>query len=72
MENGVEEKEVIPNKYKGRGKKGLFCPFRQGNFCNENCGLFCIKLSSCVFHGINLNLQRLTEKLDEIKKINEK
>lgn len=62
-----EEKQVIASKFKGKGKKGLFCPFRQGNFCNENCGLFCVALSSCVYHGINFNLQKLTE---EITKLN--
>ena len=64
----MEEKDVIAKKYLGKGKKGRFCPYRQGNFCNENCGLFCEKLSSCVFHGINLNLQRLTEEIKELNK----
>ena len=64
-----EKKEIIPNKYRGKGKKGLFCPFRQGNFCNENCGLFCEGLSSCVLHGINLNLQLILEELKKDDKL---
>ena len=63
----VEEKQIIDNKYLGAGKKGRFCPFRTGNFCNENCGLYCIKLNSCVMHGINLNLQRMTEEITKLK-----
>lgn len=60
-----ENKEVIPTKYLGKGKTGRFCPFREKNFCNKNCGLFCEGLGSCVLHGLNLNLQLL---LEEIKK----
>lgn len=63
----MEEKEIIQNKYLGKGKTGRFCPFREKHFCNKNCGLFMEGLGSCVLHGINLNLQRLTEKIDEIK-----
>lgn len=61
--------EPIDNKFRGKGKQGLFCPFRTGHYCNANCGMYCIKLNSCVLHGINFNLQKLTE---EIKKQNKK
>jgi hypothetical protein len=61
------KKEEIPNKFRGKGKLGLYCPFRTGHYCNANCGMFCIKLSSCVFHGINLNLQKLIEAIDKKK-----
>ena len=62
------KKQIIANKYLGKGKKGRFCPFRQGNFCNENCGLFCDGLSMCVLHGINWNLQKLAEKENDKEK----
>lgn len=61
-------KEIIPEKFRGRGKMGLYCPFREKHYCNKNCGLFCVSLSSCVLHGINLNLQRLTEEIEKSKK----
>lgn len=59
--------EQIPEKFRGKGKQGLYCPFRINHYCNKNCGLFCISLSSCVLHGINLNLQKLTDKIEKIK-----
>jgi hypothetical protein len=59
--------EPIANKFRGKGKTGLFCPFRQGHYCNKNCGLFCEGLGSCVFHAINLNLQNLDKKVKEKK-----
>ncbi len=67
METKDKGKEVIPEKYRGKGKQGLFCPFRQGHFCNKNCGLFCEGLGSCTLHAINLNLQRLTEAIKNKK-----
>lgn len=54
--------EPISNKFRGKGKTGLFCPFRQGHYCNKNCGLYMEGLGSCVFHGINQNLRTLVEK----------
>jgi hypothetical protein len=57
--------QPIPNKYRGKGKTGLFCPFRTGHYCNPNCGLFMEGLGSCVFHGINRNLQLLNQKEDK-------
>ena len=59
----MEDKQVIAEKYRGKGKTGLFCPFREKHYCNSNCGLFCTGLGSCVFHAINLNLQNLLEEL---------
>lgn len=61
------DKEIIANKFLGKGKTGRFCPFRTGHFCNKNCGLYCEGLGSCTFHAINLNLQRLNEKIEKLK-----
>lgn len=63
----TDKKEVIPNKFKGKGKQGLYCGFRQGHYCNENCGMFCLKLSSCVLHGINQNLRVLVQEVKKLK-----
>jgi len=63
-----EEKQVIQNKYLGKGKTGRFCPFREKHFCNKNCGLFMESLGSCCLHGINWNLKKI---LDELEKTNE-
>jgi hypothetical protein len=63
-----DNNKVIDNKFLGKGKQGRFCPFRTGHYCNKNCGLFMEGLSSCVLHGINLNLQRLTEGITKQEK----
>jgi len=72
-ENKTEEKEtekqVIQNKYLGKGKTGRFCPFRIQHFCNKNCGLFCEGLGSCVLHGLNLNLQLILEEIKNKNKV---
>lgn len=48
------------------GKKGKYCPFREGHKCGDFCGLFCIGLNSCVFHAINKNMMDMKVRLDEL------
>lgn len=62
-----ENKSVIAEKYLGKGKTGKYCPFRQGHYCNTNCGLFMESLGSCCIHGINWNLKKLNDVVGELK-----
>lgn len=62
----MEEKEIISQKYLGKGKTGKYCGFREKHFCNKNCGMYMESLGSCCLHGINWNMKKI---LDELKKI---
>lgn len=48
-------------------KEGKYCGFRDNNKCNSYCGLFNVGLGACVLHSMNLNLQKLTSTLEEMK-----
>lgn len=50
---------VVDKKFVGKGKAGKYCPFRVDHKCGDYCGLYCIGLKACVFHAINLNLQKV-------------
>lgn len=45
-------------------KEGKNCPFNDEMKCNDECGLYCIGMKCCVFHGINANLSKEIKKQD--------
>ena len=67
VEVQTSQKQPIENKFRGKGKTGLFCPFRTGHYCNKNCGLYMESLGSCCMHGINWNLKKAVDQLEKIE-----